>query len=60
MVLDPQGAVSVTIVLGEDARTATDWTTGQVLAAGPLRAGDALTVVVAPGNTSFVEFAEGV
>jgi hypothetical protein len=59
MVLDPQGAVSATIVLGEDARSATDWATGQVLAAGPLHAGDSLSFTVAPGNTSFIEFAKG-
>ena len=57
MVLDSQGAVRVKIVLQVGAGMATDWSNGQVVAAGPLGKGDALTVTVAPGNATYVEFA---
>ena len=45
------------VVLQVDAGRATDWGTGQAVAAGPLHKGDALTVAVGPGNVTYVEFA---
>ena len=57
MNLDPQGAVRVQVALNVDAGAAVDWATGQMVHAGPLHKGDTLTVTVAPGNTTFLEFA---
>ena len=52
-----QGAVRVQVALNVDAGAAVDWATGQTVHAGPLHKGDTLTVTVAPGNTTFLEFA---
>ena len=55
--LDPHGAVLVTLELQRDTGSVVEWISGRALVgATGLRAGSVLTVVVAPGNASFVEF----
>ena len=49
--------IRVQVALNVDAGAAVDWATGQTVHAGPLHKGDTLTVTVAPGNTTFLEFA---
>ena len=54
--LDPVGAATVVLELREAANGATEWISGERVHAGALQPGDTLTVTVAPGNSSFVEF----
>ena len=56
MALQPAGAVTVLLELLQPAKNATEWVSGETVAAGPVAAGSHLTVVVPPGNISFIEF----
>ena len=56
MRLDAAGAVTVTLRLLKGCTGATEWITGRTLHEGALGAGAELSVVVAPGNVSFVHF----
>ena len=55
MSLDPQGAVRMRLVLPVDAGRITNWSTGEVVASGPLHKGDAVMITVAPGDTTYIE-----
>ena len=56
MTLQPAGAVTVVLEVLKAAGNVTEWVSGAVVAAGAVAVGSRLTVVVPPGNTSFVEF----
>jgi hypothetical protein len=43
------------LVLQVDAGRITNWSTGEVVASGPLHKGDAVMITVAPGNTTYIE-----
>ena len=56
MTLQPAGAVTVVLEVLKEAGNATEWVSGGVVSGANVAAGSYLTVVVPPGNTSFVEF----